>query len=638
MSGREYRYSWEWDLGASPAQLWPLVADTNRFDRDGGVPVAIDLDAAGGTRLPNGRAHVRVKQYGVPLDYVQEPFEWDEPRRFSVTRTFETGPLGSLRIEADLAETAAGGTHLTYTVHATPRRSVFGPAIPIQVGLILARRFDRAFRQYDRLAQLGDLTASIGPAPRLARGAGHRLELQHARLIEGGVDPDLATLLVGHVREADELAVSRMRPYVLADQWQVARRPVIEAFLVATRSGLVELRWDVLCPMCRGAKASTSELARLPAQVHCDTCLVDYDADFATSVELTFTPSPSIRTVAVGEYCIGNPMQTPHVVRQRLLAAGETMEVPPPPSPGRYRVRCLGHPGGTYLRVTPDGHRDLHLRLGPDGWPGGEPEIHPGGRLVVCNDLEEERLVILERTALGDQAVTAAEVTAMQRFRDLFSQEVLRPSAQVSVGTLTVVFTDLCDSTRMYQQIGDSVAFGRVLDHFDILTNAVADEGGAVVKTIGDAVMAVFPRPLPAVRALLAAQRQLAEVASAYDPPLTLKIGVHSGPCIAVTLNDRLDYFGSTVNLAARLQGHAGPDEIVVSHEVLADPEVQDLLAVAGDDLVLEHGEAELKGFVDAVALVRIRAGGAGPEAPITRAGSRPGSTGSATGSRSPGS
>ncbi len=631
MSQREYRYSWEWDLGASPAQLWPLVADTNRFDRDGGVPVATDLDALGGGPRPaNGRAHVRVKQYGIPLDYVQEPFEWDEPHRFSVTRTFETGPLASLRIEADLSETAAGGTHLTYTVVATPRHPVLGPAIPIQVGVILARRFDKAFRQYDRIAQLGDLTATIGPAPRLARGAGVRLEQQRGRLIEAGVDPDLAALVVGHVRDADELAVARMRPYVLADQWQVARRPVIEAFLVATRSGLVELRWDVLCPMCRGAKAVTSHLATLPPRVHCDTCLVDYDADFATSVELTFTPSPTIRTVSSGEYCIGNPMQTPHVVRQRLLAPGETIEVPPPPSAGRYRVRSLGHPGSTYLRVTPDGHRDLHLRLGPGGWPAGEPEIHPDGRLVVWNDLDEERLMILERTALGDQAVTAAEVTAMQRFRDLFAQEVLRPSEQVSVGTLTVVFTDLCDSTRMYQQIGDAVAFGRVLDHFDILTRAVADEGGAVVKTIGDAVMAVFPRPLPAVRAVLRAQRELAAAAASYDPTLTLKIGVHAGPCIAVNLNDRLDYFGSTVNLAARLQGRAGPDEIVVSHEVFTDPEVQDLVAVSGDDLRIEHGRAELKGFAAEVSLVRLRAGApTSPAAPDVIAGSVPAPLGS---------
>jgi class 3 adenylate cyclase len=153
----------------------------------------------------------------------------------------------------------------------------------------------------------------------------------------------------------------------------------------------------------------------------------------------------------------------------------------------------------------------------------------------------------------------------LQTFRDLFANEALRPGEQISVGSLTVVFTDLRDSTRLYSQIGDAPAFGRVMNHFDILEAAIAAEGGAIVKTIGDAVMAVFRRPLAALQAVINAQHNL-HLAQGGEAPLSLKAGIHTGACIAVTLNERLDYFGSTVNIAARLAHLAAGGDIVLSN------------------------------------------------------------------------
>ena len=125
-------------------------------------------------------------------------------------------------------------------------------------------------------------------------------------------------------------------------------------------------------------------------------------------------------------------------------------------------------------------------------------------------------------------------------FSDLFANEALRPGERITVGSLTVLFTDLRDSTRLYRENGDAVAFGRVLDHYDVLRAAITDEQGALVKTIGDSVMAVFQRPVQALRAVFRAQAILA------NPPtgqmaLHLKAGIHTGPCVAVTLNERLD-------------------------------------------------------------------------------------------------
>jgi class 3 adenylate cyclase len=216
--------------------------------------------------------------------------------------------------------------------------------------------------------------------------------------------------------------------------------------------------------------------------------------------------------------------------------------------------------------------------------------------LHFVNDTPDEQLFILERMGWSDQAATAAEVTYRQVFRDLFSSEILRPGLQASVGSLTIVFTDLRDSTRLYRNIGDAPAFGRVLDHFTVLRKAVTAEDGALVKTIGDAVMAVFPRPVAALRAMLSAQDELAG-SKTSQLPLFLKAGLHHGPCIAVTLNDRLDYFGSTVNLAARLERYSSGEDVVISDNVFNDPEIALLLFQSGHSLEAERFNERLKGF-----------------------------------------
>src|SRR5207245_11019404 len=174
--------------------------------------------------------------------------------------------------------------------------------------------------------------------------------------------------------------------------------------------------------------------------------------------------------------------------------------------------------------------------------------------------------------------------------------EALRPGEQISVGTLTVLFTDLKGSTRLYREIGDATAFGHVMNHFDVLKQVIAEENGALVKTIGDAVMDVFSQPASALKALLHVQQRLASPANGGQA-LTVKAGLHSGPCIAVTLNERLDYFGSTVNLAARLEGQSTGEDIVISSDVYADPAVRSFLSETANGVAIRRFEMALKGF-----------------------------------------
>ncbi len=145
---------------------------------------------------------------------------------------------------------------------------------------------------------------------------------------------------------------------------------------------------------------------------------------------------------------------------------------------------------------------------------------------------------------------------------------------------LTFLFTDLKGSTELYDRVGDLVAYDLVRAHFRVLNEIVAAEGGAVVKTIGDAVMATFPTPQQALAAALrmrvAMQSPDQQLGNA---PLTLKIGMHAGPCLAVNLNDRQDYFGQTVNIASRVQELASSHSIFATEAIVSGEEAARLIA-----------------------------------------------------------
>jgi len=281
---KELRFHWRHELDASPDALWPLVADTDRFNRDTGVPPVEVL----GTDA-NARRRLRLRRLGVPIEWDEEPFEWVRPERFGVLRRYPRGPLVEMRIQARLEERAGGGTSLDYDVRARPR-NLFGVlAAAVQIGLLSRVRFARVFRDYDHRAT----TSKPAPPARLAPGGADRLRLGAERLRGQSLDPRLVDSLVDVLERGDE----QLRPYELADAWHAGRREALELLLHATRAGLVELRWELLCPSCRGAAATASTLRELETGVHCDTCGIDFATELDRSVEVTFAPSPSIRAV-----------------------------------------------------------------------------------------------------------------------------------------------------------------------------------------------------------------------------------------------------------------------------------------------------------------------------------------------------
>jgi class 3 adenylate cyclase len=596
---KEFYFSWQWDIQSSPEAIWPLASDTNRFNRDTGQPEIELIDNVMGTK------HARMKLPIIKVEWEEEPFEWTYPYSFGIVRKYSKGPIDEMRVQANFDVREEGGTRVTYQTWMTASNPLIQLGIPFAIGVIAKSRFAKVFRLYDRIAQEGDLTLE-GTHPRgLSSNGRARFRSQSETVISQGTDPALMARLEEFLNQADELSLQRIRPYALADRWKMNRRAVLEMFLRATRAGIMDMFWDLLCPSCRGTTEGHTNLAEVHGASHCSTCQIDFTVNFDHNIEVVFRPNPSVMTLAFSAaFCVGSPQMQPHVFMTQTILALHSLPVPLQLEAGRYTLRASHMPGSLSLLADADGDDKADIRGTQYGWPleGQHVSLHPTLNLV--NATEADQTFTLERTTWSDQAATAADVTALQVFRDLFATEVVRPGEEISIGSVTLMFTDLRDSTRMYRRIGDASAFGRVREHFEILENAIAAEGGGIVKTMGDAVMATFREPISALKAVWKAQSIIAERG---EPMLWLKVGLHKGPCIVVNLNDRLDYFGSTVNITARLPNFSQGGELIFSEAFYDDPEIRSFIAENISPSALNKFTGELKGFDEPFTMWKLK-------------------------------
>ena len=603
MGDRTLHYSWRWDMPASPQHVWPLVSDTHAFNRATGVgpwTFTETPDPSGGSVREGAR-----RSRGPKITWDEKPFDWVEGREFSVLRVFHRGPFLWVLARLELEPVETGST-LTYSIEAVPR-SFLGSVIgKYYLGVQTRRQFHRVFSGVAKYLSGEMDVAYPSPEPSLAPGSQTRLLNGESSLIEAGFGQSISQLLTRYVKEASDDACHRLKPYVLADMWGEDRETVLRLCMHATRLGFLDLGWDLMCPFCRGAKERVSSLSELRGRGHCPSCNIQFDANFDRAVEVTFTPSQQIRQLQVPDYCVGGPGNTPHIVVQQSLPPGESVNLPIDLADGVYRLRGPQMSATAILDVGPDFPATETVRFSCDrsGVAPQRTEV-AGGRTGFCihNASEDYLVVMLERMQWPEDAVTAAQVTALQDFRDLFSSEVLAPEEQFQVRYLTFMFTDLKSSTSLYRGKGDAPAYALVRDHFQVLRECVAENHGAVVKTIGDSIMAVFREPGDAVAAGLGIHKAFGLEASRYSG-LVLKIGVHPGPCIAVNLNGRLDYFGTTVNTAVRLESHSLGGDVVVRADLLEDPMVSAVLGRPG--IHIERLRVELKGFEEPAEICRI--------------------------------
>lgn len=593
---RRARYRFTSRFDRSPAEVWPVIADTNRLNETAGTwapYTAQDVLAADGSV----RRHARGRLGPLRVQWEEGFGEWVENRYMRQVRHFTTGPFSSLGLVTRLEEDA-GGVQVEYVFEAT-WETIFGTLLE-RAGVLRkgTKGIVRGFA-----ARIAALEASPGEsetAPvELTGTASERLHAILDELDRGPFAHGLAPRLGEFLTTAPAVDLKRIRPLALARQWGAPAEAVIELLVAAQQAGLLAMGWAILCPRCRGAKSRIESLYELPRGVHCESCNIDYERDFSRNVELVFTVAPWLRELPEGEFCMMGPASTPHVKLQREVepngVVSERLALPA----GRYRLRTVE--AGGQCDVESDGVAFPEVIARGGAVEAGAPA--EAGHVTLRNLSDRRLSVVVEERAWTADALTGPQVIAMQAFRELCPEQLLRPGDDVAIGQVTIMFTDLKGSTALYADIGDSTAYGVVRDHFAFLADRVRRHRGALIKTMGDAVMAAFDDPTDGVRAALTIQRDVAAFNATHDAAaIVVKLGLHRGSCIAVSTGGVLDYFGTTVNVAARLQGESRGGDIVFSADVVGDPAVARLLPVAQ----LQTESAVLHGFTEAMTFYRL--------------------------------
>jgi class 3 adenylate cyclase len=579
---------WTFDLPCTPEAIWPHIADTSRMNRALGTAEMLFEERDGkrfGTAKPGGVRH----------EWCEVPWNWVSNQWLTCTRLYDRGFM-KVMYAIHRVDPTPTGCRLYLYFGAVPR-GAFGSAA-LRLGF---PTIERAYRRVvPALAQQLDRLrpeALMLPPPVLTEDAQQRLDSQRAALIAQGLPKEPVDTLIEWIRKGDDTELHRIQIRERARVWQLHEDDLLRVALHATRQGLLRMSWDTVCPHCRGVRDELDTLSSLTAHAHCDACNIDFTTDKVETVEVTFHVHSSIRDVPDVVYCSAEPAKKDHIRVQIDVPGGETVTTTPNLAPGRYVV-WRDHQGGWYLDVGDEGDSVVPWRMLPEG---EIVKAKVGCTLELINETDATLQFQIEEAKWSDHALRAGKLLSFQDFRDLFSAEYIGADVRLGVGEQTLLFTDVVGSTAFYASRGDPAAFVEIKRHFDEVFAIVAECRGAVVKTIGDAVMATFGSPVDAVRA--SQKIHQAFHPQRTDTPIRLRISLNTGPCIAVRLNSNADFFGGTVNIAAKLQALVEGYQIAMSESTYRATGVSELIAAA--NATVEELEYTSKALPDAVKVRR---------------------------------
>ena len=585
--------------------LWRVLGDTptmTRFARLGGPRTVEPIDGDSAARY-----RIRVRAFGQMQVWEELPFESVYLRVFRIRQRMLGGALTAAATEYSFFRNAQKGTTtVTVRFEQVPRSRLMG-VFARWVGDKIADRLAAAIRTIDD-------AGAVGLSPPQAKPSIDDAALVRATIaLSSACGDELATCLAALVVESTDEDLARIRPYALADAWKQPRRDVLSACLDAVRVGLLELRWEVLCPSCRLGVDSVSTLAAVEEHRTCPLCELSIGLDAEDAVEATFTPSTAVRRRPdAPSACVNGPAHMPHVRSQVIVPARGVGRLVVPGDAGDYRLFVRG---GSFVPVTLDAAAPDELAV--DDRFDQPLRVRTGGTILVRSTIDRDRHAKLEDAAPVQVAATVRDVTALPRFRRDFSKELLHVDRSLRVSRVALFFSDLTGSTQLYSTIGDAAALRLVQDHFKLVLAVVERRGGTLVKTIGDAVMAAFGDELDAVSACLDVLEAFA-VFRREQPnaeAVEIKLGLYCGQSYLVTANGILDYFGQTVNIAARLQAQAGGSELVTEASLAEGARQAGRLARA---VVGKPFHPSLKGVDSSIEAVRITLDGSSREAAPT--------------------
>lgn len=589
------RVDWLWvfELDISVDALWSYVSDTSKLNKAMGLSEMSFEEK-------QGSLYGKSSNLGIRLEWREIPWTWVYGKYLISIREYEKGFATTVKVIYHFEKLSDTSTRFYVYLGWLPRSFFYKLLLGISEKFIY-KKYDTVLSEIVSSAKAKFLIPDFQSKEKESKLENKAVIFKITEeLLQNKISSELITKLLEHIEYGNELDLYRIRVLELAKKWNVNSRELLVACMYATRAGLLTISWDVICPHCRGTRLESTSLYEVPKKASCDVCDVEFENESENSIEITFHVHPSIRNVAKVFYCSAEPAKKPHIKLQKILSPHETIAIDLSLGIGTYRLRVKGkEKTGTLLITDAENTNQVNWNLEDNhNYTSG---LNPLIRISNTEDIP--LLCSIEEISWDPFALKPAYLFSLQEFHDLFSAESISSELKLELGLQTIFFTDIVGSSTLYESQGDSKTFLQVKRHFEEINKLIKENEGAIIKTIGDAVMATFPSPSGAVQVAM----QLRKIFDGNKMGgIRLRMSMHYGQCIAVNLNSGIDYFGKTVNIAAKIQKLAGASQVVFTKEYREVPDVNFFLESNG--IALEELKFTISGMKEEFTIFRINA------------------------------
>lgn len=529
------------------------MSDTSRMNKTMGLPPWEEAEL-------NGSRVVRTHVLGQEQEWVESPWTWIVNQEINQERIYKKGLMqkqtGKFRLLSEKTSDGLNQVEVSFTWHG-------GALLRFVIGPMSAKFLKKAMTEYVQ-NQERIYFANV-KAKNLALTPLRELTAQDTDFIEvitkeaQSSKPEILKTLLRYLIASDSLDIHKINPKKTAKDTGLKTHEVIEQLTKLTQSGYLALTWDVICPHCRGPQLEAAKLRFVAESTICQSCDLEFSTQSDQSIEVTFKPQSKFREIGSITYCAAEPAKKSHILMN--WPASEMQSAKIDLKPGTYRARTLHSKKECAVKVedkTASKQKiNLDFKQPLMTLASGETEISYTG--------SEKDFFVFESLAWSDERYLAGEALSNTHIRTLVNDDLLKSGVKLDIGEQIILFTDIVGSTPMYKRLGDNKAFIAVQDHYVEIENIIKANSGVVVKFIGDAVMAAFTDANLAFKA----NQEIHSAFKNNKDSLVLRTSFHIGQVLCVNMNVGLDYFGQTVNTAAKLQGWADGFETAVSEQTL---------------------------------------------------------------------
>jgi eukaryotic-like serine/threonine-protein kinase len=457
------QYDFEWTLDATPEQLWPLVADTNRFNKALGLPLPrFQIEHGSGER----KIFANAKFMGASVKWREYPFQWVRLRELSVLRVFETGPFETVSSTVVLSALADRRTRINHRFEVVPR-GIFGKMLtPLQFGYLTKGSLNRIYKRLEIIAGQSNDEFScdmpFGKPVKLSSRQSNLLSSRIDKIITDFAHPLLVEKFSDALRSISDSSAGHIQPIRLVRQLGCSDDEALELCCRAVENSVLQLTWDVICPVCRVSAQTEGSLKHIRQHAHCEYCNLDFKLNFAESIELIFKIHPDIRHIDSGKYCIGGPFHAPHVIAQNRVTAKEQIEFATPLVSGEYVIKSSGHEDAVHFRTSKHSNESVcRINLGQpqnrvDKLNFSTKEF--SDRMLCMklkNSTEVDIWSRLELESRRRDAMTAAMAAMHPLFSKMFPNEVVRPEQLIEKSNRYLLCAQILDFDNLVQSVGE---------------------------------------------------------------------------------------------------------------------------------------------------------------------------------------